>query len=263
VKPTTFRRTATVRIAAIAGLGLAAVLPILGCDKKPADQPAPATTTPPPAAKGPSIGVVDVEKVMADLGWTRDRASRAEAINLDLGREVQSLFNQLTTIAEGKKQTLIKDAKLSKEQIEQLNKGELDKLPLNNEQRNDFTNAMITMNNFANQAKQRQELVLRSWVNEANATYVTQMQPAIRRAAEAAGVSVVIPSNLALYQAPTVNLSDKVVDDLRGTTPANLPATPRLGMSINMDSATTQPAATSPSTPSTPAAPATTRPAGR
>ncbi|HEX8911420.1 MAG TPA: OmpH family outer membrane protein [Humisphaera sp.] len=251
------RSAARVSSVAVAALGLAAAAwsAGVGCDKKastdaPAGggQPGGGQATAAPAGKA-AIGVIDTEKVMADLGWDRDRKTKFDAANNELGIQRKAFVDQLGVIIKQRRESLFSEAKFNADHIAKLDKGEdIDKLPWTNQQRDQYVLFSQQMSQVLKGAEQRHGQLLQQWLNDANRTYVTLMQPGIRRAAEANGVTVVLPAGATLFSADSVNITNRVVDDLKAVKPDNLPPIPKFDMQIQMNEATTQPT-TAPSTP--------------
>ena len=247
-------------LAIVAALGLSLAV-AAGCDKGKPDAAAPAAATVVPG-QAHNVGVVDLQRMIATLGWGSEMAKQREAVAGDIGRELKSFQDALAKAVEDQRKKTIAAGKLNADQSEKLAKGvDLDKLPLTKELLTEY----VTVVNRSLQANQEAVQVannaINKWAQEVQQMYTESAKPAVRRASQASNVQVVLPAATVFHYDATVDVTDKVIDEMqKSPPPRNFPATPRMNYPQVQLSDLTKPA-TQPLAPA--AAGGATQPAAR
>jgi Skp family chaperone for outer membrane proteins len=220
---------------------------VMGCDGAPDNKP---TTTPAPAHA--EVGVVDFERVFKELGWVDEINSSLQKTKAEYAQKIQSFKGELDAALKTTRTRIADAAQLNKKQREDLENGrDLDKLPLTGRQWYEHEQSKVNivqgLQGFAGRADQ----LLQIWQNQMVSVCRESMQPSVRRVSEAAGVSIVLNSAQVPYFGSTVNLTNKVIDDLRSAPPPRtLPDPPTLEIP-KIQIATPEPSAAPTGKPST------------
>jgi Skp family chaperone for outer membrane proteins len=241
-----------------AACGISLTIAAVGCEKKAGDPATPAAT-PPPVAGAKTVGVLDPGKMMTAMGWATQRQSAAAAYKSEIERQVKVFTDRITAVVTEERAKLNKSPGWTTDMSDKLAKGELDKLNLTKEQREEYIKVITTMNSLQQQLNQLLYNIGQKWEQDVNVMITETARPAVRRAAQAQGIQVVMLSNQVLHFESTVDLTDKVVDEMQKAPPQpHFPTAPNLDLP-NFTLADITNAATQPSIPTAP----TTKPAAK
>jgi len=210
---------------AVCGLALGVGVVAVGCDKKVENAGTPAA-----GGSHASVGVVDPERMITALGWRTEQQKQKDAVVADVKREAETFIADVNKAVEEERKRIITAAKLTTEEADKLAKGqELDKLRISKEQRDEYVRVLQQAYQFLQQAQEYANRAVNAWDQETAKMYTDAAKPAVRRAAEAKGVSVVFLSGAVFHSDPSVDITDKVIDELQKAPPQrNFPATPKL-----------------------------------
>ena len=238
-------RTLRVSFLVPAALVCAAMLPLAGCDK--ANGGGGTSSSSAGAGKG-TVGTIDYDRVFQEVGWKGELERSLSTTQQDYKVVFDSFARDIDRAVADKKKEIADKGKLNAAQRAQLDKNEkLDQLPLTSDLQQQLFVTLQNRTNYLNQAnqyatgmfRQRQELLI--------GKYKEALSPAIRRVADANGVTVVlIPlGNVAYYKADVVDISTKVIDDIQKTPPPHaVPDAPKLVFPWKFESITAPPAPT-------------------
>jgi Skp family chaperone for outer membrane proteins len=241
-------------LAAACGVSLA--FATVGCDKKPdpnqnqSQNPAAGGN----AAANKSIAILDPTKMMNQLGWGTQKQSAAESFKTEIERQVKVFGGNVEKVVTDERKKIIDAAKLNSDQAKLLNEGQLDKLNLSKDQREEYILVLSRVNQMNQQLNQLLYNVSQRWEAEVGQMFTDQAKPSARKVAQAQGYQVVLLSNQVFHYDNVIDLTDKIVDDLREHPPQlHFPSAPDLKLPNvtlgEMSSAATQP--TIPTTPTT------------
>lgn len=221
-----------------------------GCDNKGATGAAPDTR--PAASTGTggsagSVGVLDPRRVLEALQWDAEQKRDFEGAKADVDRELAAALQQLSAVVEQKRKTLIAAGKLTTDQIDKLNRVEVDTLPLSKEQKVEYQMVIQNAVQYEQQARALHQRTLGERQQAVERMYTEAVRPAVRRAALASGLQVVMLKQTVFYSEPAIELTDKVIDELqKAPPPKNFPPLPKLNLpQVRLDEPpkmTTQPA---------------------
>jgi Skp family chaperone for outer membrane proteins len=227
-------RNKNVGIWFLAALFCSTVLWFVGCNHG-GDAGAASEASPP----APSVGVVNLDNVFRDLGWSDKLKNNTLDYQKQLGNELSQVYNNYNAqIIEQKKAFMPSDSvKPTPSQQETLN-------------RMGYT-AQQAFGQLQNQAKQQ----LQNYQMEAIKRYRDALMPTVRETAQAKKMTVALTqTDGVMFVDPSVDLSNAVVDSARAHQPLltdvpmpSLPAAP----SITGNGPATLPAATLPAVPTT------------
>jgi Skp family chaperone for outer membrane proteins len=233
-----------------------------GCNKDSGSSSAGKTTA------GTNIGVVDPTRVFRAIGWGDELQKNIQAADNELRKQAEAHLAPARATFEQKKKDIFAEAKLTQPQIDILNtkatgRADMEKMGLSAKQIEDliqassaWRNELQLSNNVIQQAMSQRNAQLQAIVNETIA-------PVIRRVANANGrVAVFVPQQLAYFD-PSVDMTDKVTDELQKnpSIKLTLPEMPRVEFPTSqpaIGAPTTAPAGPLPS--STGTTPPTTQP---
>jgi Skp family chaperone for outer membrane proteins len=192
----------------------------LGCDKGDKDKPV--------AAAGAAVGVVDYDRVFADIGWKATIQKDLEATKQNYKFRFDSFTNELNNALKDKRAQIAAAARMTPKDAEDFAKvkdvKELDKFKLSQAQKDEFVQAVANANAYAQRAGQVADQMLRQREQQLGQAHLDALKAPVRRVAENSGASVVMPSSSVSYFATGVDLTNKVVDDLRSAAPTiNVP----------------------------------------
>jgi Skp family chaperone for outer membrane proteins len=216
----------------LAALFCSTVLWFVGCNHG-GDAGAASEAPPPPP---PSVGVVNLDNVFRDLGWSDKLKNSALDYQKQLGNELSQAYNNYNSqINEQKKVFMPSDSvKPTPSQQDTLN-------------RMAYT-AQQAFGQLQNQAKQQ----LQNYQVESIKRYREALMPTVRETAQAKKMTVALAqTDVVMFVEPSVDLSNAVVDSARAHPPllTDVPTPPLTAPpSITGNSPTTLPAATLPST---------------
>jgi Skp family chaperone for outer membrane proteins len=215
----------------LAALFCSTVLWFVGCNHG-GDAGAAGEATPP----SPSVGVVNLDSVLQQLGWSDKLKNSALDYQKQLGTELSQAYNNYSSqIAEERKAIMPNDSvKPTPSQQETLMRM--------------MQSAQNAFGQLQNQAKQQ----LQNYQIESFKRYRDALMPTVRETAQAKKMTVALAqTDVVMFVEPSVDLSNAVVDSARAHPPLltdvpmpSLPAPP----SITGNGPTTLPAATLPST---------------
>ena len=218
--PSRFARTA-----AVAAVGLSTALALVaGCDKGSTNK-----SNPPPAAGAPTVGVVDYDRVFKDMQWVNEIDKDLTGTKSELKTALDAFGEQLTTAVNAEKAKIAKAGGLNDTEIANLNANkDLDKLKLSPELRIQLNQAMVNaygQNGLAQQAQAKANQILEERRVRLLSTYRESLKPSVRRVAENNGLLMMVtPVDSVVFYAPSVDMTNKVIDDLRQAPPPhNLP----------------------------------------
>ncbi|MDB5296522.1 MAG: hypothetical protein JWO31_2505 [Phycisphaerales bacterium] len=243
------------RSLAVVAVATAALI-VAGCDSKGTGG-APPTTGPAAAAGSGTVGVLDARRVIEVLQWDAEQKRDAELAASDANRELGGFLQQLEAAVAEKRKALISAAKLTTAQADKLSAGDIEALPLTLEQKTDYRSTIQSANLYQQQARQVHQNVLTGRQQAVDRMYTEVVKPAARRAAQAAGVHVVLLKQAIFYSDAAAEITDRVIDDLqKAPPPRTFPPFPKLNLpQVKLDE---PPPATQPAT--APAAPLATAP---
>ncbi len=264
----------------LAAVGVAGSAAAVGCDKGQGSPAAPAKDGVAPGGKasGAGTGVVSFEQVFRDLGWYNNINRDLEAVQQDARLRLESFGRELNDVLAQKRQEIAAAQRLTPQQTEDLNNNRnLDKLPLTPEQQQELLRVLNSIPNLDQQARTAANRVLQERQNQLVATYRDAAKPSVRRVAEANGMTAVLPLETMAYYADTINLTNRVIDDLRQNPPViKVPDAPKVNLprawtlfgpagtqptTLPTSQPAVGPAMPGPTTPATPAAPGVWAPA--
>lgn len=230
-------------LAAACGLSLAVAA--TGCDKKTDNQAKADGQTPVPAGSR-IVGVLDPNKMINTMGWAVEQQKQHEAIVSEVERQLKSFREALNKAVTDERAKVNKTANLKADQIELLNAGQLDKLNLPKDLRDEYILVISRANELNQRGTQAAYNAVQNWDQQVGQMYTEASKPAVRRAADALGVQVVLLSNTVFYPNPSADITDKVIDELQKAQPSrNFPAAPDLKYPTiqltELSSPTTQP----------------------
>jgi hypothetical protein len=233
---------------AIAG---AAVLPLVGCDKKDG------TANPTSGSNKPTVGIIDYDRVFTDVGWKGELDRSLQVTQQDYKIAFDAFVHDVDRAVSEKKKEIAAKGKLTAAQAAQLDRNErLDELKLSPDLQQQLFTTLQNRNNYINQANGYASSMLRERRDQLVGIYKQALNPIIRRVSEANGMNVVfIPlENIAYYSASS-DISSKVVDEFQKSPPPhNVPDARKLSFP-KVESISAPPAPTT--APAAPALPAT------
>lgn len=196
-----------------------------GCDKDKKD----GALTPGTVA----VGIVDYERVFTDIGWKATIQKDLDATKQNYKIAFDSFSNELSNAVKDKRSQIATAAKLTPKQIEDFanmkEAGDLEKLNLTQAQKAEFVQAVNNANALQGQANQDAVNLLRYREQQLGQIHVDALKAPLRKVAESNGISVVLASGSVQYFSTGVDITNKVVDDLRAAAPViNIPAAQKL-----------------------------------
>jgi Skp family chaperone for outer membrane proteins len=203
----TLKKLIALSVLGLVGMGL-------GCNKD--------SGTVSKSAGGSSIGVVDPDRVFRAMGWGDEVQKNVNAAENELRRQVEAHLAPMRAAFEQKKAGIFSDAKLTKEQIDAINtkpttRAEMEKMGLTPKQIEDlFQGGAVWQSEVrsANAAAQQVSSQRNAGIQN---NYRDTVAPVIRRVASNNGRTVIFtPAQLAYFD-PSVDLTDKVVDEIQKT----------------------------------------------
>jgi len=197
----------------------AAMLPLAGCDK--ANGTGSTNTSAAGTNKG-TVGIIDYDRVFSEVGWKGELERSLTVTQQDYKVALDSFVRDIERAVADKKKEIATKGKLNAAQTAQLEKGEkLDQLPLTSDLQQQLFATLQNRANYLNQANQYATAMLRQRRDQLIGKYKEALNPAIRRVADANGVTVVlIPlENVAYYKADPADISTKVIDDIQKSPP--------------------------------------------
>jgi len=242
-------------VAAVCGVALS--IAVIGCDKKPDSTANPSNnpnSNPPPAGGAHAIGVLDPGVMMTAMGWVSQKQSQADSFKNEIDRQVKVFGASLEKVVTDERTKMRDAAHLSTEQMDRLARGDLEKLPLSKEQRDEYVLVISRVNQLNQQLNQNLQVLGQRWQQEVDQMFTELARPAVRRAGQAQGVQVVLLSQQVFVQVePSIDITNKVVDELQKSPPQpHFPTAPDLKLPNvtlgEMSSAATQPTIPNPTT---------------
>jgi Skp family chaperone for outer membrane proteins len=215
-------RTLRVSFLVPAALIGASILPLAGCDKGGTG-----TGNPTPGNGGANkgaVGIIDYDRVFQDVGWKGELERSLSVTQQDYKVALESFIRDVQHAVSDKKKEIAVKGKLKPAEIAQLEKNEkLDQLPLNSDQKQELYTTLQNANYYVNQGNAYATGMLRQRRDQLISKYKEALNPAIRRVADANGITVVlIPlENVAYYNNTTnsADISAKVVDEFQKSPP--------------------------------------------
>jgi Skp family chaperone for outer membrane proteins len=204
---------------------LAAAIAPTGCDRGSDSHPA-ATSPTAPGAAGPSaprtggVAVIDLERVGKELNWNDQLQRDARAAEATLRQQLDERVKTMARAVEEKKKLVAASAKLTRQETERLNAvknlSDLAALPLSEEQRNDLVSVLAAAEQDVNAARNEYQAAVRQQQAALVNTYRNLVRPVAKRVAADSGLSVVLtPADHVLYYDAAVDITDKVIEELR------------------------------------------------
>jgi Skp family chaperone for outer membrane proteins len=230
-----------------------------GCDKKDKDAAVKDAKPAAGTAQG-GVAVVDFDRVFKELGWSDEITQKMQGTETSNKMVLETFGRELGQLVNEKKYQIATEAKLTDKQRDDFFNGrDLDKLPLTQAQKEDLGRAANYANAYHQRAQQRGLQILQDRQAQLFRVYKDSTQPAVRRVADNASMTVVVTPASAVYFNPTVDLTNKVIEDLRAAPPPhNTPDPPKLQVEqVQLNSP--PPPTTGPAVPAVP----TTGPASR
>jgi Skp family chaperone for outer membrane proteins len=182
------------------------------------------------AASG--VGVIDLDKIAATMGWMDDITKNMQAFDTDLKNALNVLLQAaLKSIEDAKKQVAI-EAKLTEAQKATLNTvkdpRELEALPLTSTQREKLVAIVNKANADWQKAMNDYQQNIRNRQQQLIVGYRDKIRPSTRRVAAARGLTVVlVASDNVFYSDPgQSDITDAVIDDVQKTYPKSIPTPP-------------------------------------
>ena len=222
------------RTAGASAVLAAAMAVMAGCDNKGATTNANPQTAPaagPAGGGGGGIGVLDSRRVIEALQWDAEQKRDFESARSDIERELTAALTQLSSLVAEKRKGLIAAGKLNTDQIDKLNRVELDTLPLTKEQKLEYQLIIQNGVQYEQQARQLAQRVLQDRAQAVERMYTEAVRPAVRRAAQASGLHTVLLKQTVFYNDAAVELTDKVIDELQKAPPTKtFPPMPKLNL---------------------------------
>jgi Skp family chaperone for outer membrane proteins len=191
-----------------------------GCNKEDASS----GTAKSSAAANP-VATVNIETVFKTMGWGDEIDKIVKQSNTEILAEIEPRMKVLRDNVEAKKKDLAKAVGASVEAISGAKtRDDLEKLGLNNKQLEEYGLANAAAQQTAQQLNytfQQQSMQRRQVVT---AAYREALQTVIRRVATANNRSIVIamPNQAILFSDATVDLTEKVQDDLQKNPPIKI-----------------------------------------
>jgi Skp family chaperone for outer membrane proteins len=210
----------------------------VGCNKED-------TTAARSTSSGPSVGVVDLDRVGKAMGWQDEMQHNLQATDAELKRVIESRLHSLQDAFEQKRKEIATADNLTAAQITSLNsakeKSDLVKLGLTDKQIDDLVQASSAVQMEATSANNAYQQHMQQRAAAIQKAYRDAVGPVVRRVAVANGRSVVFtPIDGLIYSDPANDLTDRVIDDLQKSPPikVNLPEIPHVATTTEP---TTQP----------------------
>jgi len=172
-------------------------------------------------SKSGGVAVLDLDRVGNAVGWMEEINKTLQATDAELKTQVNQVVEGAQKAINDAKSNLATEAKLTDAQkktlLDSRTIAELEPLPLTKEQRDKLMQTVAQ----ANMALQQAQQVYQQQMNQRRAqlivSYREKVRPIARRIAAKQGLSVVVvPSDALLYSDPAVDITDKVIDELRG-----------------------------------------------
>jgi Skp family chaperone for outer membrane proteins len=223
---TTAARFAGLARIALPAMALAGVIALAaGCDK------AGNKTATPPANGSATVGVVDYDRVFKEMNWLNEIDKDLQATGAELKNAAQPWEDQITAAVNAEKAKIAAAAHLNDRQIDDLkNNRDLDKLPLSADQRIELNQSLYNANGYAQRVQAGANEIIQQRKLQVVNVYRDSLKPSVRRVAENNGLLMIVtPVDSVVYYSPTVDMTNKVIDDLRQAPPPhNLPEPPKL-----------------------------------
>lgn len=207
---------------------LVALLAVSGCHK---------------SSTAGGVAVIDLDKVATSLGWMEELNKSIKTTDAELRTQLDAILkNSLTSIEEAKKQVAAA-ANLTPDQVKYLNnvkdERELDFLALSKEQREKLSLAVNKANTTWQNALNGYQQTLQSERAKLIVSYREKIRPAARRVATARGLSAVftVSDNLIYFDAGSVDITEKVIDELQKNPPPAAAAAPAVNPSADSEPA--------------------------
>jgi Skp family chaperone for outer membrane proteins len=213
----------------LAAAGVAAGLAAGGCDKN-GGKDAKATPTATAAPAG-AVGVVDYDRVFQDLGWRDEVTKSLQGTETTLRMTLDSYGRDIARALDERRVAIARAANLNPRQVDDLhNNRDLDKLPLSPQQKEELFRSLSIAQQYGQNAQANAQRIMNDRQRQVSAKYRDSVKPAVRRVAETNGMSVMITaSDAVVFYSSTVDMTNKVVDDLRAARPPHdLPDAPKL-----------------------------------
>lgn len=211
--PARLARTAVVAAALASGVGLFG-----GCDKGGGKPP------PPPAAGAATVGVVDYDRVFKDMQWINEIDKDLTGTKSELQTALNAFGEELTKAVNLEKAKIAKAGGLTDTEITNLNANkDLDKLKLSPELKYQLSQTLgnaYGQGGLAQQAQAKANQIFEERKAKLFGTYRDSLKPSVRRVAENNGLLMVVTQvDSVVYASPTVDMTNKVIDDLRQSPP--------------------------------------------
>lgn len=239
-------------------LAMCGLVFLAACDKSSSDK----------SGSG-GVGILDLERVAKATGWDEQIHKGMQETTASLRKQAEVKAQELKARVVAKKNAVAKAAGLTKELTEKLlaakDAHDLEALPLSKAQREDLLNTSATANQEAANSNQEYQAAIRQRQAELVGAFRNEVNPIIRRLAQANGFSqIVAPNDNIIYADPANDLTEKVIDELQAQAPASIPelAPPSTEPTTQASQPTTEAssAATEPASAATQSAVSTTQP---
>lgn len=216
-----------------------------------------------------NIGVVDPERVARALGWSEQVQKNVQAADDDARKQVDAHLAPFRATFEQTKKDIAAQAHLTSDQINTLNtkpvtRQEMQKMGMTSQQIDDLLHAGQVWQGDVQAAANIARQVLGQHNTEIQNAYREAIGPVIRRVANANGRTAIFTPNQIAYFDPTIDLTDKVVEEVQKTPTIKLvlPEMPHLEFPTNAGAAAAGPT-TLPAGPILPSVTPTTAPTTR
>lgn len=171
-------------------------------------------------SKTGGVAVLDLDRVGNAVGWMEEINKSLQATDTELQNQVKQVVEGAQKSINDAKGSLANDAKLTADQkkvlMDSRTLAELEPLPLTKEQRDKLMQTVAQANLVLQQAQQSYQQQMQQRRAALIVSYREKVRPIARRIAAKQGLSVVVvPSDALLYSDPTVDITDKVIDELR------------------------------------------------
>lgn len=182
------------------------------------------------AAPAPGgVAVIDLDKVAGALGWLNELNANLQSTDASLQAQLnQILQNGIKSVEDAKKE-IITQAKLTADQVKQLNEvrdvRELEKLPLTADQRQKLIDTLNRANVNLQVARNQYQQLMTGRRAELIAAYREKIRPVARRVANNRGMSVVLTvTDPVLYSDPATSITEDVIEEMMKTYGKSSPA---------------------------------------
>lgn len=196
-----------------------------------------------------SIGVVDLDRVARSLGWSEQAQKNLQSAENDARGQIDAHLLPSRTAFEQTKKDIAAQAHLTAEQINTLNtkpvtRQEMEKMGMTQKQIDELLHAGQVWQGDVQAAGNIARNVLQQHNSEIQSAYREAIGPVIRRIANANGRTGIFAPNQMVYFDPSVDLTDKVVEEVQKTPTIKLvlPEMPHLEFPANSAAPATGPA---------------------